>query len=319
MKRFFLYLTAVLVLGAALACRDKTENTPGSPDQAATASPSSEGAAPGVTPGASRGELKHDGATRTYRLFVPEGIAGGERVPLVVGLHGGLGTGEQFADNSQFEKAAREHGFIAVFPDGVGRTWNGGNCCGQAARNDVDDVGFLAALIEALSARLPIDRERVFMTGHSNGGIMAFRFGCERADLVAAIAPVAGSLEVPKCEPSRGVDLLAIHGDADQSHPLNGGQGPRSIAGVDFVSQARSLELWTAGMKCPDAPTPRPEGATTTTTWSGCRDGAGARLMIVHGADHPWPGGVNPPPIVRAETSKAIDATAVITQFFLER
>jgi polyhydroxybutyrate depolymerase len=237
----------------------------------------------------------------------------------VIGLHGGLGSGDQFAENSQFERAAQESGFIAVFPDGVGRTWNGGNCCGRSARDRIDDVGFLAALIEHIAAQLPIDRSRVFMTGHSNGGILSFRFGCERPDLVAAVASVAGSLEIPDCEPAQGVDLLSIHGDADQSHPFDGGQGPRSIAGVDFVSQARSLELWTKGMGCTAKAGPQPSGETTLITWTGCQDGAEARLLVVHGADHPWPGGVGSRPAAQERTSDTIDATAVITEFFLDR
>ena len=236
---------------------------------------------------------------------------------MVVGLHGGLGSGDQFASNSQFEKTAEAEHFVAVFPDGLRNTWNGGGCCGFASRTKVDDVGFLAALIGDLEKRLPVDPGRVFMTGHSNGAIMALRFGCERADLVKAIAPVAGSLEVPSCNPSRGVSLLAIHGDADQNHPIDGGQGPRSIAGVPFTSMATTLQRWADGMTCSQPPAVRTDGPLTTSEWSGCRDGAVMRYIVIAGADHPWPGSapnkLNP---LQGTPSQALDATQTVWDFF---
>ena len=280
-----------------------------SPDGGSSASPATN-APSGVTTGI----LRHGGLQRSYRLFVPANASA--PMPLLIGLHGGLGSGQQFAENSQFEREAQLKGFVAVFPDGVARTWNGGNCCGQAAARDIDDVGFLADLIEHIATTLPIDRERIFMAGHSNGGIMAFRFGCERPDLVRAVGSVAGSLEIPSCPASSGTSLLAIHGDADQSHPLDGGQGPRSIAGVDFVSQERSLELWTAGMRCEAEPEHSVAGAITSTNWTNCKDGARATLIIIADADHPWPGGVGGRPEAQGRTSAAIDATTTLWAFF---
>ena len=309
---------------AAFGCRDdgpgpSTEATPtstsvsnsstGSPDAGASSEP------PAATPGVTHGTLRHDGNERTYRLFVPSGLAAGERVPLVVGLHGGLGWGDQFAANSRFEATAQEHGFIAAFPDGLNRTWNGGNCCGAAARNRVDDVGFLASLIGQLQQTLPIDPERVFMTGHSNGGIMAFRFACERPEVVRAIAPVAGSLETEACPAPSGTSLFAIHGDSDKSHPLEGGQGPRSIAGVDFVSMKDSLATWTRSMGCEATPVRTTSGAVTSTVWSSCKGGAQAALSVIAGADHPWPGGTGGA-LGGAEVSDALDATTAIWAFF---
>lgn len=270
----------------------------------------------GVPPeGVSHFTLSFGGVVRSYRIYVPD-LPQDHEVPLVVALHGGLGTGDQFAAASRFEAKAQAEGFIVVFPDGVDRTWNGGKCCGGAARKNIDDVGFLAALIEELSKKLPVDRERVFMTGHSNGGIMSFRFGCERPDLVRAIAPVAGSLEVRDCKPSATTSLLAIHGDADKNHPLEGGEGDRSIAGVPFVSMARSLELWSDGMECEANPQHSVVGAITSTVWVACRDGAKASFLVIAGADHPWPGGASGTTAVQGRTSTALDATAAVWSFF---
>lgn len=323
-----LILVFFLLALAAAACGDRggdgppptaagveaPSSLPAAPS-ASTAPPEGSTPRPGTAPGVTHGTLQHGGLGRTYRLYVPAGIAAGGRAPLVLGLHGGLGSGDQFAANSRFEALAAQERFIVAFPDGVDRTWNGGGCCGGAARKDIDDVGFLAALIEELGKDLPIDRGRVFITGHSNGGIMAFRFGCERPQLVRAIAPVAGSMEIPSCDAPSGTSLLAIHGDSDQSHPLEGGQGPRSIAGVPFTSMAVSLERWTQAMRCETTPTHSTEGALTTTSWKQCRDGAVASLVVIAGADHPWPGGTTRP-ATEGRTSTAMDATAEIWRFF---
>lgn len=309
------------------ACRDDTPrpgaSTPVTGAPAATVDASSPTATAVASPtvpvvvGVSHGTLKFSGGDRTYRLFIPDGQPPASGWPLLVGLHGGLGWGDQFAANSQFEATAAREAFVAVFPDGLQNTWNGGGCCGFASRTRVDDVGFLAALIRDLEARLPVDKNRVFMTGHSNGAIMAFRFGCERADLVKAIAAVAGSLEVPECKPSHGVSLLAIHGDADQNHPISGGEGPRSIAGVPFTSMETTLALWGRGMACPAGTYSTVEGLLTTTVWSACRDGAAMRYIVIAGADHPWPGSkpnsLNPN---QGAVSQALNATETIWSFF---
>lgn len=296
---------------------DETPATPGPGDPSPTATTKP---AP-LTTGTSHGTLKHDGEERTYRLFIPTGATADTKMPLVVALHGGLGSGDQFADNSQFEKTAQTEGFIVVFPDGEGRTWNAGNCCGGSARDDVDDVGFLAALIDRLKATLPVDPERVFMTGHSNGAMMTFRFACEQAGKVAAVAPVAGSLEIPGCSPSAPVDLLAIHGDSDKNHPIEGGEGTRSIANVAFVSMAESMRLWTTGFGCAAGPEAKTEGALTTTTWTGCKGGSTAALVVIAGADHPWPGGKMPERTasVQGVPSQELDATAATWSFFESR
>jgi polyhydroxybutyrate depolymerase len=261
------------------------------------------------------GEIEHDGRQRTYRLFVPADIGSG--YPLVVALHGGLGSGEQFASASGYDEVAAREGFAVIYPDGYRRTWNGGGCCGRAVAEDVDDVGFLVSLIEQLTQELPIDPERVFMTGHSNGAIMTFRVACERSDLVAAVAPVAGSLEVADCAPPRGIPLLLIHGDSDRNHPLEGGEGERSLAGVAFTSVEESMATWTAALGCASPQEPIVEGAVMTTTWTTCRDGAIAQTVIIAGADHPWPGGTVQAEAIQGTPTQELDATEATWSFFV--
>src|SRR5215218_9185695 len=96
-----------------------------------------------------------DGRDRTYHVYVPAGLEPGAPVPLLVALHGGTGWGTQFERSSGLDELADRHGFVVVYPDGVGvgrnqsalRTWNGGSCYGPAARQDVDDVAFVRLLV----------------------------------------------------------------------------------------------------------------------------------------------------------------------------
>lgn len=342
MRKLHLLVGVALVVAPIVflaGCRDRAsdaDSTPASPSVSADSpspvgggTPSPDGnpaAAPTHRPlrfetGTTTGTIRHDGLERSYRLFVPTRTKADSNLALVVALHGGLGSGDQFADNSRFEDLAEDAGFAVVFPNGVDRTWNAGACCGGAARKDIDDVGFLAALIEHLAATLPVNRERVFVTGHSNGAMMAFRFGCERSELVAAAAPVAGSLEIPVCEPEAGVDLLAIHGDSDRNHPLEGGEGTSSISGVSYVSMQETMRRWTAGFRCDTQPATTTEGALTTTTWKGCASGAIASLIVIAGADHPWPGGKMPARTtpLQGTPSQALDATRAVWEFFASR
>ena len=126
----------------------------------ATGALSVSGAAAAV--GSTEGTLRTaDGRDRTYHLYVPPNLEPGTPVPLLVALHGGTGWGTQFEQNSGFDQLADRYGFIVVYPDGVGvgrngtalRTWNGGGCCGPAARQEVDDVGFIRQLVEQLRTR----------------------------------------------------------------------------------------------------------------------------------------------------------------------
>ncbi len=253
------------------------------------------------------------------RLFVPASSlkAAQRSVALVVALHGGLGSAEQFATTTRFDQLADKEGFIVAFPDGFQKTWNGGRCCGQAVARKIDDVGYIATLIATLSASLPIDPGRIYVTGHSNGAIMAFRFACERPELVTAIVPVAGSLEAPCPAKGPGVALLNIHGDSDRNLPLEGGVGDRSIAGVAFTSTANSMAAWNAAFGCPGTATTTASATLNTTLWEGCRDRITSQLTVIIGADHPWPGAQERRASgLQGEVSQALDATAEAWAFF---
>lgn len=272
------------------------------------------------TTGAPAGSTTHGtfqfGTTeRTYRLFTPP-----KPTVLIVALHGGMGSGDQFAAQSRFEILAAKNNFAVVFPDGLTaktvnglsvRTWNAGRCCGPAARNNVDDSGFIAELSAKLTTDLGIPAGKVGVVGHSNGAMLTWRIACEHADVIGAAVVVAGSLEKPgACSPAKGISLEAIHGDADVNHPINGGRG-NGVAGVDFRSLDSSLDTWTKAEKCGPGAAPVTTGPLTRTTWPDCRDNTITERLVIKGAEHAWPGSA-PAAVTRlgGTPSQDLDATA---------
>lgn len=274
-----------------------------------------------------------DGRERTYHLYVPGGLVDASSdapvstVPLLIALHGGTGSGTQFRRNSGFDALADEHGFLVVYPDGVGvgpseklRTWNGGYCCGPAARDDVDDVGFVRDLIDVLEAKYPIDPRRVFAAGHSNGGILSYRLACELSDRIVAVALQAGSLGVDECAPEHAVSLLHLHGAADTNHPIDGGKGTTGISGVDFHSARTSVRDFAAADGCPAEPTVETDPTNpdvTVSTWSPCNDGSEVEFVEVAGARHAWMGHASEVPRLTGEAYEGLDASVVVVEFLL--
>src|SRR5277367_1445971 len=126
------------------------------------------------------------GLDRTYRVHKPSGLAAA--APLVVMLHGATGTGEQAENSYGWDPLADSAKFVVAYPDGVGRAWNGHGCCGQPARENIDDVGFITAMVGQISATTAIDKSRVYATGMSNGGIMSYTLACNTGTF-AAIGP----------------------------------------------------------------------------------------------------------------------------------
>ena len=269
-----------------------------------------------------------DGRTRRYRLYVPSSLAAGESAPLLVALHGGLGSSAQFAANSGFDELAEANGFIVVYPDGIGarpdgsgpQTWNGGYCCGPAVRQDVDDVGYIRQLLDTLATDLSVDPARVFAAGHSNGAILAYRLACELSDRIVGIGVQAGSLGVDACTPSQPVSVVHLHGTADTNTPIDGGKGS-GVAGVEFRPARAAVEALAAADGCTSEPRSSTDPANpdlTVTTWSGCGSGTEVRYVVVDGATHAWMG--HPPASAAAaayvgEPYPNLDASRAIWSF----
>src|SRR5688572_28996422 len=143
--------------------------------------------------------LQYGGREGSYLLHVPRAAEAGRGLPLVLAFHGGGGEAEAFKGYAGLDAVADREGFLVAYPNGSGLlprrllTWNAGECCGFAMNQRLDDVGFAVAVIDDVTRRAAVDTRRVYATGHSNGAMMAYRLGAERADRIAAIAPVAGA------------------------------------------------------------------------------------------------------------------------------
>jgi polyhydroxybutyrate depolymerase len=239
------------------------------------------------------------GLQRSFRVHVPASVAVRGGLPVVVALHGAGGNGAQFEQQSQLSAAADREGFVVVYPDGSGRTklltWNAGTCCTYARDNGIDDVAFMASLFDALVARYRIDPQRVFVTGFSNGAMLAYRLGCELADRIAAIAPVSGAMNTDTCVPSRALPVLVVHGTADPIVPYDGGPPTRQILpGVEpFENRSVSdaVSFWTGRDRCPPTPVRVTAGAVNHAAYGPCADGTQIDVHTIEGGGHAWPGG----------------------------
>lgn len=259
---------------------------------------------------------------RTYAVHRPQGAPAGP-LPLVVVLHGALGSGEQAEKAYGWNALADAHGFLVAYPDGVRRTWNaGGGCCGPAWEQPSDDVGFLDALIADLVGGGRADPRRVYLAGISNGGAMAYRYACEGAAPVAAIGVVSGAMSLA-CDRPRPVSVMAIHGLDDRTIPFAGGAGRRDrAASVSWPAMEASLAPFRTANGCGE-PASASRDVVETTRWL-CAEGREVMLLTIAGAGHQWPGSrpqrrlaarlldLDPP-------SNALDATAALWDFFRVR
>jgi polyhydroxybutyrate depolymerase len=267
--------------------------------------------------------LQVGGRERSYEIDVPARAEPGRASPAVLVFHGGGGSAAGARTQTRMSAKGAAAGFVVVYPQGSGgiagklKTWNAGTCCGWAMQHRVDETAFVAALLDDLPKVVAIDRTRVFATGISNGGMMAYQVACTLADRIAAIAVVAGEMTLASadCRPTRPLPVLIIHGSADRNLPFDGGPGARAFAVHEVKSVGSAVDFWRRQDACGDAPANERSGAVVRTRYGGCAAGSEVELIAIDGGGHSWPGGdrvarfLDPP-------SNALDATDEIWRFF---
>lgn len=242
-------------------------------------------APPAPPPPAAVQHLQFEGLDRTYRVFTPAGLRG--PAPLVLLLHGYHDSAAAFERSTGFDAEAQRLGLLAVYPDGFQNSWNAGSiCCGQARARALDDRGFLLALTDHLLATEPVDPGRVYVAGMSNGAMMSLRLACESPGRFAAVASVAGELEVTDCARATPISVLQVHGTADRTV-----LPPGLVAGSR--PQVTVFQHWRAADSCTGLAAPSVEGADTIRVATGCAAGTGVVQVDVAGGDHAWPPGVS--------------------------
>jgi polyhydroxybutyrate depolymerase len=233
---------------------------------------------------------------RPARLVVPPAHDGTTPLPLVVLLHGYSVSAALQDLYLGLSAVARELGFYLVLPDGTvdssgNRFWNATDFCCDFDGAAPDDVAYLSALVDEAKSVLPVDAGRVYFMGHSNGGFMSYRMACERADVVTAIAALAGTdfVDDMGCVPSEGVSVLHLHGDMDDTIAYEGTAA--------YASARATAERWAARAGCDPTMTTAgealdldgevPGAETTVTRWeTGCDPGLDVELRTIVGGSH---------------------------------
>jgi polyhydroxybutyrate depolymerase len=224
------------------------------------------------------------GGDRTYRLYVPAGVA--SPAPLVVMLHGGFGSAQQAERAYGWDQLADSAKFVVAYPDGLGRAWNsGGGCCGRSSRDGVDDVGFISSAVADIGRNIAVDQSRIYATGISNGGMMSYALACNTG-LFAAIGPDSAT-QLDPCGSPHPTSVLHIHGTVDRMIPYDGSQGI-GFAKIDGPPVQDTNAFWRNVDQC-GTPIVTTNGAVTTSMAS-CAGGRAVGLMTVDGGGHEWPG-----------------------------
>ena len=235
---------------------------------------------------------------------------------MLLEFHGYGASPQQQLVYGNFGPLSEREGFLVVAPAGQGSprhfTLQG------ATGGDQDDVEFVADLLDHLEQRFCIDTARIYTTGMSNGGAMSAVLACRLSDRIAAFASVAAVVWGPQCAQARPVPIIAIHGTADPLVPFEGGR-VECCGNPTIASTPGTMANWAAHDGCAPDPVEEPvAGVVRVRRWEGCAPGGDVRLYIVEGGGHTWPGarvGLSS----LGETTKDIDATEVIWDFFADK
>lgn len=275
-------------------------------------------------------QVSFGGEKRSYSLYIPQSIDlnTSKKVPIVLVLHGGGGNGKVAAETTGFSAKAESEGFIALYPDGSGRrlfnlnTWNVTHCCGYSMRKKKDDIGYISYLIDLIIEKYPIDSNRIYVTGMSNGGMMSHVIGLRLADKVAAIAPVMAGLFGDEVTPEIAMPTLIINGLQDKTFPMQGGlpAGPfaKSWDGTHLQQVKYQGVFWAKNNHC-SLVVPEAQLTPLISVWDyKCPAGAPVIHYVVNDNGHAWPGGKKGSH--RGDKpSTAMNATDVIWEFFSQQ
>lgn len=276
--------------------------------------------------------MKWQSYDRSYIVHLPLVEKMNKAVPVLFHLHGGGGTakGTRGLTFGRFNALSDRDGFIVVYPNAIEKNWNDGRKSDAvtAWKEDIDDVGFIVAIIDELDEKYKIDRSRIFTTGMSNGGFMSTRLLCEKPDLFrgGAILTAQISLDyLPKCNPTQPTAVLVMNGTEDPLVPYDGGDIKvfRKSRGK-IISTDAYVEFWKDKNGCTtkkstvQLPDRRDDGTTVSVDeYIHCETNGALILYRIEGGGHTWPGGKQYlGERLIGKTSRDIVACDVIWDFF---
>jgi polyhydroxybutyrate depolymerase len=276
----------------------------------------------------SSGEILVGNLKRTFLIHIPASYSKTQSSPVVLVFHGGTGTAAGMEKLTKMNEESEHEGFIVVYPEGIDRHWNDGR---ETVPKDVDDVGFVSALIDYLLKAYNVDSKRIYATGISNGGFFCQSLACNLANKIAAVASVAATKpEALNVKPSRAISVMVIAGTDDPLVPYNGGlvkgRGTsRGGYGGKVLSVSDTIKFWVANNNCLTSPKitqlPNLDNNDATTVehsvYTSTSNNTEVILYKINGGGHTWPGGLQYlPKFLVGNTSRDINATQIIWQFF---
>lgn len=272
------------------------------------------------------------GYARKSLVHIPEGCLSDQPCPLVVVLHGAFSKAREIEAISGFSDLANRERFIVLYPEGIGllgflQHWNAGHCCGKAEKDGIDDVGFLDAAITGVTQRFAVDSKRIFMVGHSNGGMLVYRYAAERTQKLAGIAVVSGTINSKSDDqasfpalpvPQKPLSVCIFHGIEDESIPYAGGTIPEKHKDREFASVAEAVNYWVGANGCANIPRTQNlfNGRVKKTGWQDCAGDARVALYAISKWGHAWPGSSNIAVLDTQTQPFDFDAADIIWKFF---
>lgn len=287
-----------------------------------------------------------DRNSREYIVFTPPHYDSTRPTPVLFVLHGRPSNAAAMARISDMNSTASRNGFIVVYPQGLNNEWNAQFDLFSKSSRSVrtsgkersmlpqDDVGFLKTLATDLSLDFNIDRQRMFISGFSNGGFMTLRMACTASDTFAGFAEVGAALYtvlVEFCKGGRPAPVFFMHGTEDRSISIDGVKiaDPNSGSVVRVTLSvkesvahfARRNGCSTSGIQTTFAETGRSPGTHAVRYMpKDCNQQAPIALYIIEGGGHTWPGvtGVLDEPTF-GKTNMDINASDKIWEFFSQQ
>ena len=278
-RGFWPVVLALLVAGCSradlFAITEESGIAGGAPSTPPPSCPS-----PALAAGDSNRRVQVGSVNRSFVLHVPRNYDGTKPVPLIVDFHGLGSSGMNESQSSPYPAVTDPEGVLIAFPDGLkgplGSAWDLGPCCVA----DVDDIGFIRALVAQIQTSACIDSRRIYAVGVLTGGGMVYDLACQAADLFAAVAPAAFDLlqeDVDECVPTRPITEISFRGTADPRVPYAG--GPSSLVPgmpITFLGARATFQRWATINRCLE--TASPEDSNGCASYSGCE--AGVEVML---------------------------------------
>jgi polyhydroxybutyrate depolymerase len=243
-----------------------------------------------------------NGLTREYRVHVPKSYTKTIPMPVLFCFPGigqtvnmlcvngtnTAGTGANGSSGGIYDQSDKD-GYILVMMEGYKHSWNAGNCCGAAQRNNLDDVGFTRAVYDVVRQHVNVDPTRIYATGFSNGAFMADRLVCEASDIFAAVFEASGGIQttpMSSCQPQYRTAILGTHGTSDSFVPYQGD--------ADSMAQFASAYGCSSSTVPATFPTSVGDGTqsgdVTCVTYTGCPSNTEVTFCTIHDGGHCWYG-----------------------------